>query len=278
MKNLIKVMLVFAFLALNTNTSLAMLGESEVQNKRINLTGFPDYPPFGETGYTINFRSMFDDFLIGFKEKNSFIPEFIFKDNYNDTVQEIRTGKIDLIIGMYNATALYNGIDFIYPAVTINPIHIITLPSRTNEIQQIEDVKGLKGAVHTKEHFSDYAEKQIADFNLEKIDDTYKLYEKLFKGEIDYIFSSRYFAMIETSKLGIKNKISFSKKPIWVMPLFFGVSKSYKYRRQVTEYIGSELKKPEVKEKINNYLIEIINNVERENAGVVPPTFATEQK
>lgn len=281
MKIFIKIFLLTIFLASNITNSYAMLGEEEEREVRyidINVTGYRNYPPFGENTEDKVFESMLDGFLLDFKKDKEFDITYKMRGKYSEAVQNVRTGNIDLIIGIYNATNIYNGIEFIFPAAITNPIHIITLPNRTKEIEQLEDVKGLKGAIHANEHYSDYVAKQLNNFNIEKIDNSYELFEKLFKGEIDYFFSSRYFTMIEASKLGITNKISYSKKPIWSMPMFFGISKSYKYRRNVTEYIGKELKKPEVKEKINNYLIEMINNIERENVGIVPPTFVTEQK
>ncbi|MDR1694654.1 MAG: transporter substrate-binding domain-containing protein [Lactobacillaceae bacterium] len=275
MKNFVKALFAAALILINCAASHAMLGEneSETRYRYMNATGFADYPPFG-TFYRGDFSSLFDDFIKDFCTAKDFeITYMSSQDNYNQDVQDVRTGNIDFIIGMYSATDEYRGIEFIYPAATINPIHIATLPERTEEIQTIDDLKGLKGLISAQEHLSDYINDKIGELQIEKNSSSYDMFEKLAKGEVDYIIGSRYFLMIESAKLGIKDKISFSKKAVWNIPVFFGVSKAYRHRGLVMEFMGKELKKPEVQQKINNYLIQMIHNIERENAGVVPPTF-----
>lgn len=279
MKYLIKVFTAAVFICTSIANSNAMLdlneSASKKSNKHVMATGFVDYPPFGSVNEYRTFISMFDGFLRDYAKEHNFEIAFHLKsaDQYNLSVQDIRSGKIDFIIGIYSESNLYNGIEIVYPAATHNPVHIVMLPDRISEIKDFNDLKKLKGAIHKNEHFSDYVNKQIKEYNIEYVDNSYELFEKLFTREIDYIFSSKYFCMIQAAKLGLGKQISYSKKPIWNIPMFFGISKSFRYRKYMYETLGQELKKPENKEKINNYLIEMINNIEKENSGVVPPTF-----
>ncbi len=98
-------------------------------------------------------------------------------------------------------------------------------------------------------------QKQTGKLNIEKVDNSYDLFKKLFDKEIDYIIGGRYFYMIEASKLGLQNKISFSKQALWDMPLFIGISKTYRDRAYINQTLSKKLRNPKNSEKINTKIV-----------------------
>ncbi|MFV0627340.1 MAG: substrate-binding periplasmic protein [Alphaproteobacteria bacterium] len=261
----------------------AMLADDERNIKRykeISVTGFPDYPPFGfleEPDRTSSFNSVFKKFLEEYAIPNNIKINYKANVKYKEAVQDVRSGKINLIIGMYSETDIYNGIEYIYPSFINNPVHIIALPNKITNIKDFSDLQKMKGGINKNEHLSDFVNEQLNQLGVKRIEDSYTLYKMLFNGEIDYVIGSRYFNMIEASKLGLLNKVSFSKKPIWDMPMFIGMSKGFIERPYVTQSLSKSLADPENQKKINNYLIEMMNNIEDKNRGIVSPEFSRDK-
>ena len=146
-------------------------------------------------------------------------------------------------------------------------------PNRIGEVHKMDDLKNLKGGMDSREHLADYVTKAMKNYNVVYTDNSEELYRKLFTGEIDYVFTSYYYGIVQTSRLGIRRQVSFSKQSLWDMPLFIGVSKTAHYRKSLFSTLSKMLQNPKYKEDLQKHLIETIQNVERKNIGVVPPAF-----
>ena len=260
-----------------SSVSSAQIEMEEIKNKgtqNLYVTGFYNYYPFGYFDKYNAYHGVLTDFMKEFAEKGMYRLIYLnSSNNYEDTIREFSKGDGDVVLGIYNETSLYMDLKYIYPAAIDNPVHLVMLPSRIREIKAIDDLKKLKGAIHSIERFGDYVNNQLKDFNIEYIDNSYDLYGKLMTGEIDFIFTSFYFGVIETSKLGLRSQVAFSKQSIWVAPLFIGISKASFHRDYMVHSLSRMLEKPEAQEKIKNKIMEMLKQVEIENAGTVPPTY-----
>ncbi len=267
------------FFSVPANAQIRVADQKAYKGDEIFVTGFKDYMPLGfyETvenrNYTFTFISVFEEVLKDFQEESGMEIKYSFNDTYTNLVTKVRGGAIDILLGGYYDTELYDGIDFVFPSIMNNPISIVTLPGKTSSIKKLEDLKKLKGGISQKEHLSDFVTRQMSEYQVEKFEDSNKMYEKLFKGEIDYVFASYYFGLVDTSKLGIRKFLTFSKQIIWNMPLFLGVSK-LSYRRNVlVNKLARYSEDPKNKEKIERYLINMVKKIEHENAGILPPAY-----
>ena len=147
------------------------------------------------------------------------------------------------------------------------------LPSRIGEIKKISDLKNLKGAIDSREYWSDFVRDQMDELNIEKVDNSYDLYGKLMRGEVDYIFTTYWYGMIEMMKLGVKDSVSISRKSIWSMPVFIGISKISLEREYLSHNLTQWLNRQEVRDKIKARAIAILRQVEEETRGTVPPSY-----
>lgn len=238
----------------------------------LRTIGFMDYYPLGRTT-SGHYEGLFDEFLKDFRTFANFTAETFRDDDYIETIRRGAKGRADIILGMYSDTAIYADLKFIYPAAIDNPVHLVMLPSRIGEIKNISDLRKMKGAVDSREHWSDFVRDQMENFNLEKIDNSYDLYGKLMRGEIDYIFTTYWFGMAEMLKLGIQNLVSVSKKSIWSMPVFIGISKISFEREYLSHNLTQWLSRQEVRDKIKERAISILRQIEEENKGTVPPSY-----
>lgn len=258
------------------NAMVEVKNDKNTLSKELKVTTFLDYPPFGEIkqkGNLNTFSSIFENFIKEYSQDNYFTTEYILNKDYNKLILDVRRGEIDLILGIYFETKQYKGLEIIYPAIINNPMTVIMLPARIGEVKSTVDLKKLKGGFNKNEHISDYASEQMKIYSVKEYDNSYKLFEDLFTGKIDYVFSGYYFGIVETSRLGLKNKISFSKQTLWDMPLFIGVSKTSRHRKLLFKTLSRMSEQPETKKKMNEALIEAINNIEKANIGVVPPAY-----
>lgn len=242
------------------------------------IAGFADYPPFG---YVLKkrFHTVFRPILnTVVKEKKLFINTEYARPELDLVINAIRRGEIDVFLGAYHETKMFNGIELLYPAVINNPITVFMLPARINEVNNVNDLKKLKGVRHSREVFSDFVEEKLQEFKVEKVDTSYELFEKLFTKQADYIVASQYFGLIEASKLGLRGQVSVAKQALWQIPMFIGISQLSRHRTALTNIFNEHLKNPKNLEAIKQNIIYLVNQAEIDAAGIVPPTFEKEQK
>ena len=245
----------------------------------IRCTGFMDYPPFGV--YTIRqlkynqsrreYTSIFSNMTVDFFNAHSLHPEFVSDTDYADLVRQVRAGDIDVIFGIYYGTKIYDGLDYVIPAVADNPVTIIMLPERVGEIRQLSDLKKLKGGQFADDRFSGYVQKELKEFQVQTESDTTEMFKKLYNKKIDYIIASYYLGVVKASELGLLNKLSFSKQAVWNMPLFIGVSKASKYHDSLLRSLTAYVEKKENRDKFSRDLQDIVREYERKSLRTVPP-------
>lgn len=253
------------------------------KTRDIKVAGFIDYAPFGkvtrkEEKMRGTFATVFQPMLDEVSEENNFNMNYAtLEDNYPNLVQKVRSGEIDILIGAYYDAEIYKGLDFVFPSILSNPITVFMLPNRINEVSNLTDLKGLKGIRSSKEYYSDFVNKQLEPYNLEVTDDSYVMFEKLFTRQVDYILAGQYFGLIEASKLGLRNHVSVAKQTLWKIPVFIGVSKISPNRNMLMNRLTKYSENPENQKKIKDNLIKVVNDFEKINDGVVPPTFGMEK-
>ena len=274
-----KLFTVTLFLLIYISSAFAQVEFEQIKNNRtekLTVTGFFDYYPFGKYENNV-YTGVFEPFLRDYARSAQYTVDWApISTNYEDTVREMaRHKEIDVLLGIYGDTSLYNDIKIIYPAAIDNPIHIVMLPEQINKIHTPSDLTNLKGAIHSKERFSDYINNKIKQLKIEYIDNSYDLYGKLIRGEIDYILTSIYFGTIETAKLGLRQQVAFSKQSLWTIPMFIGISKMSFHREYLSHTLTQLMSKKETPQRIKQDMIDLVNKAIKDYAGTVPPTYKT---
>lgn len=249
--------------------------------QELKIAAFLDYPPFGhyaDPPYKDSFTSIFQPIIAQYAERQNFETNYIISKNYSTLVRDVRRGEIDMLLGMYHETDMYMGLEYVFPAAVNNPIVVIMLPSRIKEVKSRSDLKKLQGAMSSHEHISDFVAQELKQYNIKKFDKPLDMYELLFAGQVDYILGSRYFSMIEALRLGVYNKVSFSKQSLWDMPLFIGISKLSPHKKLLSKTFTAFMERPETVKSIEKTLKDTIVKIQNETKGVVPPSFSSDKK
>ncbi len=244
--------------------------------KQLRATGFLDYPPFGyipNRFYPDSYESIFKQILDQYGKEANFLIDYSVNSPYETLVRKVRGGEIDIILGIYHDTEMYDGLDYVFPALINNPIVVVMPPNRINEVKTTDDLKKMKGAIGSGEHLSDFVVKELAKLDVVKIDSPYELYKKLYLREVDYVLASEYNARVVLAEMGLRNQLSFSKQPLWNIPIFLGVSKVSRYRNQIKNGLQRIVEKPETGQNIKKALADYIGSVEQKYIGVVAPDF-----
>ena len=254
--------------------------KKESRTSTINITSFPDYFPIGYTAKEGNNQILETVFTPAMKQiatAGNLEFEYVLKKNYDDAVTDVRRGKIEILLGMYYGTRQYSGLEYIFPAVLNNPVYIIMRPENIDKVSKPEDLKNLRGLYIAQEYFSDYMRDNFKNYNIKPIKTALEAYEKLFTGEADYIAGGYYYNYAEICRLGLRDYVSFSKTPLWNMPLFIGVSKASKKHVQIGKFLKKYVADEKFQQSINDTLKELIYQVEVESQGVVPPMFVKKE-
>ncbi len=274
-------LMIFSLLFLTQNAQAVVDFTPDKNKTTIKYTSFMDYPPFGvytirDLGYGLSrdeYASIFSNLINDFFQDSSMKSEFVGSLEYTDLVRQVRAGNIDIIFGIYYGTKIYDGLDYVMPAIVDNPVTIIMLPERVSEVKQLADLKKLKGAKFSDDRFSDYVSGELEQFNLLSESDANEIFKKLYNKEIDYIIASYYLGVIKASKLGLRSKLSFSKQAIWNMPLFIGVSKASKYHDSLMRSLIVYIENKENRDKFAKDLQNMVRKYEQESMRTVPPIF-----
>lgn len=242
---------------------------------RLSATSFIDYPPFGSLSYSPPINTIFQPMVDAIMKYTPHQVEFLRDGTYPQLVFGVINGHIDILLGAYYDTERYNGIKLLYPSILNNPLVVVTMPESNFKITNKNDLKPLRGAVDDREYLADYVTKELKSYNIQHFNDSDKLYEQLFIGNIDYILTSRYYGALEQAKLGIRNMVLMSKTSVFDMPMFIGVSGVARKEQPIGNTIQIVLKKhvEEIKQQIEEKIIQVIHDADEASVGVVPPAY-----
>lgn len=272
-----------ATLALAQHNS--MVQRIDYLNDTLLIVGRSDFPPFSDYGVEKGNIVLQSAFLEPLKQALSGHPaklEAVSFGYYNHPDLSklsfsTQFGEYNLYIGAYADTKEYKGLSLIYPAAVSNPIHIITLPEKAQEINNFETLKKMHGLVVDTEVYNDFSARKIKEFNVEHVATPLEAYKKLFTEQADYIIGGLYYHRITSSKYGLDSFLSYSKKPLFKIPVFIAMSKTTPkfslYERAFQEAFSN----PEFGNAVKAEILRMVEDILAQNSGIVPPAFVQEQ-
>lgn len=251
----------------------------------VKVVGLPDFPPFsyyekGPDGYILEGAFMRPIMAIA-KQQNIDIAPVRINDSEKCAVKllliDVRAGTYQMFVGAYSDTKLYKGLELVFPSIISNPIHIITLPDKQQDIKSLDSLKTMRGIICRSEYFSDFVLRKAKELNVTIVDTPFDAYKMLFTDKADYMLGSLYYNKIMSIRYGIENDLAFSKMPLYKTPVFIALSKVMPLLSEYLKAFKKEFSTPEFAKAVKQEIINIIDAERIKYDGVVPPSFATEE-
>ena len=254
----------------------------DTTTRTLSYTSYSDYVPFGYEEIVFRegpklsgvFRQTLDD-IFPDKKYNMIFKHY---PSISDAIFDMQDGKTNVFLGAFYSTEMFKDLDFVFPALLNNPIHLMMLPDKISKVKRIDDLQTLKGIYVSNENFSDYMKQTFSDLNMTEVEDVDKAYESLLVGDSDFILGSYYYHYIKLVERGLKGYITFSSRPLWNMPMFFALSKNLNERKDVHEYFRQIASGETFRTKLLENIKKFIEEKEAEYSGVVPPMYVRQSQ
>jgi len=278
MKLLIKIYLFFICLFPWKAQAYSMLITDEAAfNLPLSYTSYSNYFPFGSLHKIDNnegsLESVFNDAFLDIFPNDKRLLTSKYYPTTSDAVLDLKGGKLDVYLGAFYQTEDFNGLDFVFPSILNNPVHLLMLPERISEVKQVSDLQNLKGIYSSQEMFNGPMLKIFSNLNVTPVESVDLAYEKLLTGEVDFIVGSYYYQYAQIIERGLKDYISFSSSPLWNMPMFIAISPKVENKKDVYEYFRKLAVNERLTPKILENIKRVIKQKEEQSVGTVPPMY-----
>ena len=251
----------------------------------VQVVGLPDFPPFsyyerGPDSYILKGAFMRPIMDVAKKQKIDIVPVRILRSEEYAVkllLIDVRAGTYQMFIGANSDTKLYKGLELVFPSIISNPIHIITLPDKQQDIKSFDSLRTMRGIICRSEYFSDFVLRKAKELNVTIVDTPYDAYKMLFTDKADYMLGSLYYNKIMSIRYGIEKDLAFSTMPLYKTPVFIALSKVMPLLSEYLKAFKQEFSTPEFTKAVKQEIINIIDAERIKYDGVVPPSFATEE-
>lgn len=260
-----------------------MVKKIDYMNDKLTIVGMNDFMPFsdyveGKAYGSRILRSAFLNPLVNTLKSHSVIWEpahfnSLNNPKYDQLAFKTRFGEYNIFLGAYAHTKKFMGLELIYPAVVSNPIHIISLPENSEKIKNMDTLKNLRGLVVDAEAYDDFSARKIEELNVTHVATSYEAYEKLFTEQADYIIGGLYYNRMMSSRYGLDPFLSYSKQPLFKIPVFVALSKTTPKFSLYKKALEKAFSDPNFGNEVKAEILRMVEEELTQNSGIVPPSF-----
>lgn len=204
--------------------SLALaLGKCE----RLVATGNPDAPPYlwrdpQDPKHLIGASA---DLLAQVAGELGLKVEVLYGGKAVEALGEVRSGRMDLQVGMPMETDELASLDFIHPALLHNDYLVWTRHDSTLIYNSLADLHGHSGVVSQKARLTpEFDALAKASLNLVPVDNLTQAFQKLVLGQVDYVLAGRYTGAALAQSLGLSNELVVRGLPLDRPGLYLALS------------------------------------------------------
>jgi len=209
------------------------------------------------------------------------------KQGFRENVQNMERGQkiagpwdssgftINAIFGVPYKEQIYSRNKEIYPAFFVDNIHVITSLQTKLDLKERKDLKNYKGIYVKQDKVADNILNDFINLGINEVESYDEAYEQLLTGKVDYIAASYYPSLLELYKSGIRDYVTYSKNPVWKMPLFIRVRPEVLKNKHVEE-LSDYLRSSQYKRAVKDAFDELVEIYKRNTEGIVPPTYTKE--
>ncbi len=265
------------FAGFNAEAFSILTRKEDTNTQVLRVASFPDYFPFGyvsrDLRHSLVLDSVFIKTLEQYVSQKDYRIERMPFESLNEAMSALRENGADVFVGAYYASSAFDYLEFVFPAVLVNPVHLMTTPDKIQKLHKLDDLKNMKGIYNAEEYFADYVKDKLKEMGVEPVASADEAYRQILTGEADFLLGSYYYNYGKTVEMGLKGYVSFSTKALWGMPMFIAISKDMKNAKTVHELFRRLVANPDFAENMKKNLKIIMKEKEEQSQGVVPPMY-----
>lgn len=178
--------------------------------ERLIATGSPDAPPYSwrDPQDPKHLMGANVDLLRQIADEAGLTVEFLYAGKRSQAFDEVRTGRMDLLIDAPLSTARLEVVDYVHPPVVRNDILIWTRQSPSVAFASLTDLKGRAGAISAQTRLTPAFEAAVTQPELVRVPGLTQAFQRLALGEVDYVLAGRYAGMVMTQSLGLSADVT----------------------------------------------------------------------
>lgn len=177
--------------------------------ERLIATGSPDAPPYSwrDPQDARHLMGANVDLVSQIADELGLTVEFLYAGKRGQAFDEVRTGRMDLLIDAPLNTARLDALDYVHPPVVRNDILIWTRHASPVPFSSLADLQGRAGAISAQTRLTPTFEAAAAQPELVRVPGLPQAFQKLALGEVDYVLAGRYAGMVMVQSLGLSADI-----------------------------------------------------------------------
>lgn len=212
-----------AALLLLPSTAALAAGKCE----RLIVTGSPDAPPYlwRDPRDPAHLMGANADLLKEAATQMGVKIELLFAGKRSQALEEVRSGRMDLLADTPLNSAELESLDFIHPPITQNEILIWTRVGHAQPFNALADLRGHPGAISDKTRVTAGFDSAIREqLTLERQPNLTQAFQKLMLGQVEYVLAGRYAGIALTQTLGMAKDLLAQPLPLDRPGLYLALS------------------------------------------------------
>jgi len=151
--------------------------------------------------------------------------EFLFGGKRSQALEEVRTGRMDLLADTPLNSAELESLDFIHPPIAQNEIMVWTRVGHAQPFNALADLRGHPGAISEKTRITSSFDSSIKEhLTLEKQPNLTQAFQKLMLGQVEFVLAGRYAGLALTQTLGMAKDLQAQPLPLDRPGLYLALS------------------------------------------------------
>ncbi|MCR8719419.1 MULTISPECIES: substrate-binding periplasmic protein [Pseudomonas syringae group] len=195
--------------------------------ERLIVTGSPDAPPYlwRDPQDPKRLMGANADLLTQAAGELGIKLEVLYGGKRSQALEEVRTGRMDLLADAPMNTAQLESLDYIHPPIVQNDIMVWTRRDHAVPFNAISELHGHPGAISEKTRLTPSFEALTRQhLTLERVSGLTPAFQKLALGEVDYVLAGRYAGMVMVQTLSLSADLIAQPLPVDTPGLYLALS------------------------------------------------------
>lgn len=195
--------------------------------ERLMATGSPDAPPYlwRDPQDPKHLMGANADLLKEAAAQVGLKVELLYAGKRSQALEEVRTGRMDLLADTPLNNSELESLDFIHPPITQNEIVVWTRAGHPSTFNALADLQGHPGAISEKTRVtSGFASSIKEHLSLERQASLTLAFQKLLLGQVEFVLAGRYAGAALTESLGMAKDVLAQPLPLDKPGLFLALS------------------------------------------------------